>query len=276
MSLRARVILALACAVLAAVLMAGYAARVRSEAAEQRKSALERYGGDTVSVYVASREIVRGEVFSDRNVEAADWLVDLLPEGAVVDKDDLLGATAAATIAKNTPISTANLSVQGATVDVPEGLVAVSVPCSNESAVGGGLSVGSVVDVYVVGSQGARLQCQGIQVLQTNASTSAANLSWVTLAIDPSEVESLIAAANTQKLYFALPSDEEVERRALQAAFDPEAGAWSGEGCALESDANLGVEPGTLPETGWDEGLEEEEQTWSEAGEEAGPGTEGA
>ena len=218
MSLRVRVFLALGCAVLAVVLMGWYALDVRQEAAGQREGALERYGGETVRVCVAAKDIARGEVFSDRNVRTVEWLVVLLPEGAVVDASTLMGRTASSAIAENTPVAALCVSSDEDPLDVPAGAVAVSVPCTNETAVGGALSAGSVVDVYVLSEGTARLLCQEVQVLQTNAAGTSASLSWATLAVDPSEVEAVIAASGLQRLYFVLPSEEEVRRRAVERA----------------------------------------------------------
>ncbi len=242
MSFRVRIALAVGCAVVAGVLMAVYAASVRGTASEQRRSALEQYGGETVTVCVAARDIAQGETFSERNVEAVEWLVDLLPEGALVEIEDLMGKTAASAIAANTPVASVDVDAQGASLDVPAGMVAVSVPCSNESAVGGALSSGSTVDVYVVSGDAARLLCQGVQVLATNAEGTAASLSWVTLGVDPAEVEALIAASSLQRLYFVLPSDEEVERRLTEASSD--GGAEEAGGLAAYEGG--GVEPAVV------------------------------
>jgi len=223
MSLRVRVGVALVCAVLAAVLMGWFAADVRKEAAEQRAGALERYGGEVARVCVATKDIARGEVFSERNVATAEWLVDLLPQGAVADLPGLMGQTAASAIAQNTPVAAICVSSQEDPLDVPAGAVAVSVPCTNETAVGGSLAAGSVVDVYVLSDGAARLLCQEVQVLQTNAAGTSASLAWATLAVEPSEVEAVIAASGLQRLYFVLPSEEEVRRRAVEQAAPPAA-----------------------------------------------------
>ena len=211
-------IVAVACAVLAAVFMGIYAAGVRGEAAGARQGALERYGGETARVYVTTRAVGRGETLSERNVATEDWLVDLLPEGALVSGTDVLGQTAAAAIAENTPLAEVNIDRAGEPLDVPSGLVAVSVPCSNESAVGGALTAGSVIDVYVISDGSARLLCEGISVLKTNAEGTAASLSWATVAVNPAQVEALIAASGIQRLYFVLPSAEELARRAAEPA----------------------------------------------------------
>lgn len=240
MSFKVRIALALGCAVVAVVLMAVFASSVRGEVEEQRKGALERYGGETVWACVAARDIARGEVFSERNVVAAEWLVDLLPEGALVDMDALMGKTAAAAIAQNTPLAAVDIDEQGEPLDVPAGTVAVCVPCSSESAVGGALSVGTTVDVYVVASDAARLLCQGIQVLATNAEGSAAKLSWATLAVDPAQVEAVIAASSMQRLYFVLPSEEELIGRSVTPAVDGAGAVVLEEGNVDEAGAGVG------------------------------------
>lgn len=239
MSAKMRTVVAVACGVMAALLMALYAANVRGEAAGQRQSALERYGGETIPVYVTTRLVAQGETFSERNVAVVDWLVDLLPEGALVGGSDVLGRTAAAVIAENTPLGAVDIDQGGEPLEVPPGAVAVSVPCSNESAVGGALTAGSIIDVYVVSDGSARLLCEGITVLKTNAEGSAAHLSWATVAVEPERVEALIAAAGMQRLYFVLPSPEEVSRRLVA----PVEGDWFEGVPSLPTGATGGVMP---------------------------------
>lgn len=245
MSVRTRVIVAVACGLLAVVLAVAYMASVRDEASGARDRALERYGGETVTVCVASRAIAAGEVFSERNVSELEWLVDLLPEGALAQADEVLGKTAACAIAQNTPLAAVHVATAGSALTVPQGKVALSVPCSNDSAVGGELAAGAVVDVYVVGEGSARPCAQGIQVLKTNVSSGLGTLSWAILAADPDQVEALVGLAATQKLYLTLPSDQvagntgssaepsEAERAVAQALVDaygtPEAAQLSAE-----------------------------------------------
>ena len=241
MSFRLRVVLTVVCAALAAVSMAAYAASVRGKAGAQREGALERYGGEVVVAYVTTRDIVQGETYTERNVEPMEWLVDLLPEGALVDGSQVFGRTAAASIAKNCPLSDVDVNDGGEPLEVPEGLVALSVPCTNESAVGGALAAGSLVDMYVVRDGSARLLCREVRVLHTNAEGTAAKLSWATVAVEPSEVESVVAAASIQKIHFVLPSAEEIERRLSV----PDDGGTQPEGFAenLPEGAVVGVGP---------------------------------
>lgn len=238
MSLKVRVAIALCLAALSAAIVAGYASSVRSEAAGQRAGALARYGGETAAVCVSSRDISRGEVFSERNVEVAEWLVDLLPEGALDDPGKVIGMTAASAVAANTPLASVDIEAREEALEVPAGLVAVSLPCSDESAVGGAVAPGSRADVYVVSDGSAHLLCQEVEVLRTNAAGTMASLAWATVAVRPDEVEALIAASSLHRLHLVLPSEEELARRAAleEAAAERRArdGLSSSDGAAAQ------------------------------------------
>ncbi len=231
MSARVRVIVSIVCAASAVALMLAYAASVRGEATASRADALRRYGGETARVCVTTRAVARGEAFSERNVETREWLVDLLPEGAVQDPATILGATSDSDIASNTPVSDVNVDTQAEPLDVPSGTTALSVPCTAESAIGGALAPGLDVDVYVVADGGAQLLCQGARVLATSAGAGRAGASsWVTLAVMPELVEPIIAASSLQKLYLVLPATD--GGRAPHAAGQDDAGATTATGGA--------------------------------------------
>ena len=252
MSFRIQVIAAVASALLAAGLMAAYAASVRSEASAQREGALRRYGGETARVCVTTHEVARGETYTERNVDVVDWLVDLLPEGALTDEGQVIGRVASCAVAANTPLSGVCVDDQADALDVPAGKSAVSVPCSAESAVGGALTPGSVVDVYRVSEGTARLVCSSASVLATNATGVGSSLSWVTLAVDPEIVEALVGASSLQKLYFVLPGEDaphgdvgRVDAKGREAA-QPSVGA-PGENAEADGGAAAG-EPDAVAE----------------------------
>lgn len=213
MSVKVRAIVAGACAVLAVVCVLVYAAGVRGEASGERDRALERYGGETAKVCVACRPIAAGEAFTERNVEVLDWLVDLLPEGALADPDELMGKAAACAIAQNTPLAAVHVASAAEPLSVPEGLVALSVPCTSDAAVGACLAAGAVVDVYVVGDGSAHPVAQAVQLLKTNVGSGLGSLAWAVLAVKPEQVEALVAACAVQKVYLTLPSQGELDRR---------------------------------------------------------------
>ena len=155
------------CGVLCALCVLGYTQSVRGEAERARADALARYGGDQVEVCVAKRDIAAGETVDSGAVE---------------------------------------------TIDVPDGKVAISVPAKDVQAVGGAVSAGSSVDVYATGSAATQALARGVSVLATSAGTddrqasgSASKVTWVTLAVDPNQVEELVSAAQKTELYLTLP-----------------------------------------------------------------------
>lgn len=68
MSLRFRIVLSVAFAVLAVVGCLAYADSVRQEAARVRADALERFGGEVASLVVTSQPLEAGDVVTERNV----------------------------------------------------------------------------------------------------------------------------------------------------------------------------------------------------------------
>ena len=88
----------------------------------------------------------------------------------------------------------------------------LEVPHMSAQAVGGAVSAGSSVDVYATGSAATQALARGVSVLATSAGTddrpasgSASKVTWVTLAIDPNQVEELVSAAQKTELYLTLP-----------------------------------------------------------------------
>ena len=76
----------------------------------------------------------------------------------------------------------------------------------------GAVSAGSSVDVYATGSAATQALARGVNVLATSAGTddrqasgSASKVTWVTLAVDPNQVEELVSAAQKTELYLTLP-----------------------------------------------------------------------
>lgn len=209
MSIRRRLIAGIAAGVVAFILMLTYVASIRAEENSARQDALARYGGEQVEVCVASRDILPGETIDGSNTATASWLVNLLPADAITDYSEIEGAKVSSTILENEPIASARLEGQTETLDVPDGLCAVSVPAKEANAVGGALGMGSVVDVYAHTDSGFKLLGTDLLVLATsNSSTETASskgLEWVTLAVTPESVQELLTASYGGSLYFALP-----------------------------------------------------------------------
>lgn len=129
--------------------MAISAAHRDAERAEQEM--LAQYGGELTSVCVASREIEPGEKIDEGNVVVTEWVSALLPEGAITGLSSVLGRPATAQIPAHAPLAEAYFEQREGAVDIPRGMVAVSVASDPEHAVGGMLTRGQTVDVYTLG-----------------------------------------------------------------------------------------------------------------------------
>jgi pilus assembly protein CpaB len=218
--IRSRLILAVLCGIIAAVAMAFYATGIQAEAAQSRQQALASYGGEQVEVYIALRDIAVGETLSSENVSSQLWLSDLLPEGALSEQGAVFGQTVTVPLMKNEPVVAAKLGALKKPVSVPNGLCAVSIPSQDVLAVGGAIGAGAHVTVYAAYAQTVELIAEEVLVLETSngsmgaqaessglfgGSTSRAQLSWVTLAVEPDTAQELIAASNAGNLHLVLP-----------------------------------------------------------------------
>lgn len=205
------IIIGVASGLVCAVCVLLYLQDVNGRAEEARAEALARYGGEQLEVCVAKRDIAAGEEVSASAVDLKLWVADLLPQDAVCDVSDVVGKKATSSIFEGEVISFKRFEETAASLDVPEGLSAVSVPAREVQAIGGALTPGMKTDVYAAGSTSTSMIVRGAFVVSTSASASgeqgASSVTWVVLAVEPERVQELIAAAQTAELYFVLPGE---------------------------------------------------------------------
>lgn len=198
------------CALLCAFCVFAYTGSVKANAEAERAETLERFGGEQVEVYVATRTISPGEMVDARSAETRLWIADLLPEGSVHDLATVAGKKATAAIYEGEVITEYRFDTASSNLTVPEGFVAVSVPAQEVNAVGGAVMVGSRINIYAAGAQATELIGENILVLATSSlasdSLTSTSTDWITIAVSPESVQQIIAATQTTKLYFSLPS----------------------------------------------------------------------
>ena len=158
---------------------------------------------------MATRNIVAGERLDLSAVETKLWVADLLPEGAVRSSSDAVGKTATSSIFKGEVILSGRFETGHDSLDVPSGKQAVSVPAKAVQAVGGAISPGMSVDIYALGDTSTSAIAKDVSVLDTSVGKSGSLVSsengWITLAVDPENVQEIIAASGRTTLYFTLP-----------------------------------------------------------------------
>ena len=191
-----------------------YVQDARDAIEAERAEALARYGTAQVEAYVASRDIVAGAKADVTNAERKTMPGELLPEGAVTDLSQIEGQPAQADIYRGEVLVARRFEDSaGTSIQVPDGMCAVSVPAKAVSAVGGSVLPGAEVNVYSTTATSTDLLVSKVKVLSTSASvdakkSSSSDVSWVTLAVAPDVVSDLIAAAGSSELYFTLPSEK--------------------------------------------------------------------
>lgn len=200
-----------ACGLACAACVGLYVISVDADAKAAEAQMLSKYGGDQVQVCVARHDIAAGETIAESDVEERTWVASLLPANAVTVRAEAVGKQLGSTILAGEVISSARFGFDASAIDVPGGMYAVSVPAREVQAVGGALAPGLEVDVYAIGASSTVRIVPSALVLATSAAQDARNTgtdAWITLAIDPSLVQQVVQAAESQTLYFALPAKE--------------------------------------------------------------------
>lgn len=208
---RKQALIAGACGIIAALCVFAYTATIQSEASMARASAIRSYGGERAEVLVANKTIPIGSTIDESNTSVQEWLVDFLPQGqAAQSYEELQGLVAQTEIRVNEPVLLERVGDGSSRITVPDGLAAASVASDDVLAVGGAIRAGSVVDVYVEASSGEiTMLGEHILVLETSTleDSKEKQISWVTLAVRPSTVSDLLAAASKGTIHFVLPGN---------------------------------------------------------------------
>ena len=216
---RRLIIISIICGVICALCVFGYSLSVRAEAEASHAETLARYGGEQVEVVVATRDIAAGETVDAGSVSTKMWIADLLPADSVRNLSDVIGRQLTSSILAGEVVSMQRFQEINTAIEVPTGMVAVSVPAKDVQAVGGALVPGSYVNIYSVGDSSTKCIGRKVLVLATSASARAGSgsgtgdgtISWITLAVKPESAEETVAAAQKTQLYFTLPSDESTQ-----------------------------------------------------------------
>lgn len=205
-------IIGIACGALCAVCVLVYLQDASAQVDAVRAEALERFGGEQVEVCVAKRDIAAGEVVDASSFEKRMWVTALLPDDPLTQDSDVLGKQVTSTVLKGEVLTSRRFEESSSSIDVPGELTAVSVPARDVQTVGGALRPGMFIDVYATGSAGTTLIVHSVLVLATNASSSsksgADSVSWVTLALNPANVQEIVSVAQGSELYFTLPGED--------------------------------------------------------------------
>lgn len=197
------------CGVLCAACLFCYISLVDRQADDERQKVIDEYGGERVDALVATKDLFPGETLDSSNTQTKVWAGSMLPEGAITDSSKVWGKKLSSAVLCGEVISEKRIEGTAQDVQIPEGLVAVSVPAKDVQAVGGSLSSGDRVDVYAVGTKTALIG-SSVLVLATSSPSSEnstrAKIEWVTLAVEPEKAQEFITASESLEVYFVLPA----------------------------------------------------------------------
>lgn len=208
---RYRLVASGACALLATALCLAYGQQVREEVERERAEALERYGGEVVTLVVAARGIEAGEVVDRTNVVERDWLADLAPAGAVTELDDVVGAEVSVPVAEGVPLTGLNFRDETEVVEVPADQVALTVPIDGGLGVPPGMGPGDVLAAYKVSEGAVRLLVGDLRVLSApQGGTGVLSSGSLTVAVSPEDVPAMLAASEEGSLRLALPGSDAI------------------------------------------------------------------
>lgn len=196
--------------VLCALAVFAFTAQVQAQADSDRAAVLDRFGGEQVEVCVATRDIAPGEAITSANATSKVWVADLLPRDPL-GYDEAMGRQATSSIVSGEVLCEARFQQDALYIDVPEGLVAVSLPADEVNAVGGAVEPGMKVDIYLAGNTTTAPLASSVLVLATSAGGASGlgkEISWISVAVPPDQAQEFVAAANQGNLYFTIPGQE--------------------------------------------------------------------
>ena len=213
MRLRTRIIVSGGCALACALSCIAYAGQVEERSERLRADVLARYGGEVVTLAVASEEIPAGDVVSRLNAAEREWLVDLVPEGALQSLADCAGKAVSSPVAAGAPICEINFREEKSALEVPDGKVAVSIALQERLALAEGAGAGSDLLAYRVAKAGAELIAKDVTVLSLPEERGALVSSGaVTVAVAAEDVAAVLSASAEGSLRLVLPAADAAKK----------------------------------------------------------------
>lgn len=222
MSTRFRIIFALACCVLSAILLYSYTERITSAANEARAEAVAAYGGEVVQLAVATRTLDPGDVVQPGDVELRDWAAELAPVEAYTSVDDILGLELTSVVAKGSVLSSLHFREATDLAEIPSNNVAYTISANDRLGISRSVARGTKLCAYKADTDGVHLIAKDISVL-SGASTAknAGQSTQITLAIPIEWASAVIEAATVGDLRLVEPSAD-IEELNLDSSVAPE------------------------------------------------------
>ena len=143
-----------------------------------------------------------------------------MPEGAFTNLDEVIGKGVTVPIAKGAPVCDLNFRTNDEQLEVPQGMVAVSVPLTDRTGVPVEVAAGSNVIAYTTSDEGTTLVTEDVVVLSMPESSSIGAAATLTLAVSPDAVPVVLTASAEGTLRIVVPADD-VDNTAGAVQADP-------------------------------------------------------
>ncbi len=173
------------------------------------------------NVVIATTDIPLGTKIEETQIQVVPYPKKLLPEKAMIRREEVIGRVAVTDITAKTPIIDRQLSGLGAQPGLsgvtPAGMRAVSVRVDEASSVGGFVAPGSYVDVIAImtpqidgAKQVSKVILQKVRVMaggqqmQTKPDGKPALVNTVTLEVTPGQAEKLKLAEAEGRLQLSI------------------------------------------------------------------------
>lgn len=200
-------LIALLCALIAGVCVFMYLQSAKEEALAQYKQNIATYGSEQVEVFVPLRNIAPGEEIGSSDIQSRTWLVEMLPEDPVLEREDIVGHTSDVGLVKGEVISAARMAQSSESLQVPDGKSALSVRIKDASLLSDGVHAKDYVDIYAQGEMGLSKLLSNVQVLSIPARDKTSANS-VILAVESNLVQEVLKVALKSELSIVLPGKD--------------------------------------------------------------------
>jgi Flp pilus assembly protein CpaB len=220
MNQKVRTYVSIACGIVAALALAMFLHQTSTASERAKAQLLNRFGGSTAEVLVATKTIRAGEKIVEGAIASQQWPSILLPEDPYLRSEShkLVGHDANSIILAGEPIRAARVDEAVSVLEsVPIGMQAITIPTDPIRAIGGQVRVGMKVDLLCPGaSDGMEVLARDVMILalSTDQSTledtsglgllgggSSRDIRWITVCVDADLVQQVVAAATAGKVY---------------------------------------------------------------------------
>lgn len=214
---------ALACGIVSALMIGLFLASIAYANNRRNDALIDRYGGDSVEVCVARRNLKAGQRIEQDDIAYKKWPVALLVGHPILKRNTLAmrDRRLNRAVLQGEPFSLEQLRSARNRIDtIPEGYTAVTLETDSARALGGEITAGMIVAVMTTQEPlKSQVLVQKAEVLSSNTQSAQAKdesliggsskgeIAWVTLAIPDKKVEAVVAASVADATYIVLPKD---------------------------------------------------------------------